>query len=196
MNRRSLVALTAIAAIVLPLSVLAQQGVTPSSEVPRAIRRDVPMTNAIRRAFAAGTRDTTGRPGANYWQLQTDYTINVRVDPATQTLTGTETIVLVNNSPDALRQINLRLDHNIFRPRVPFAASWVPGEITDGMVITKLAVNGDALDVSTIPSTGRATGGAGKATASNLDRTLGVIMLPTPIAPKSKATLDIGWRVK
>jgi len=48
------------------------------------------MTNTIRKAFAAGTRDRTGRPGASYWQLQTDYTINVRLDPATQTLTGTE----------------------------------------------------------------------------------------------------------
>src|SRR5437867_9821354 len=43
----------------------------------RAVRRDIPMTNAIRRAFAAGTRDSTGRPGHNYWQLRTDYTINV-----------------------------------------------------------------------------------------------------------------------
>ena len=196
MIRRPIVALAALAALVLPFSVLAQQGAAPASELPRAIRRDVPMTNAIRRAFAAGTRDTTGRPGPSYWQLQTDYTINVRVDPATQTLTGTETIALANNSPDALRQIYLRLDHNIFRNRVPFAASWTPGEITDGMVITKLVVNGDALDASTIPSTGRASAGAGKATASSLDRTLGIINLPAPIAPKSKATLEIGWRVK
>jgi hypothetical protein len=36
----------------------------------RAIRRDVPLTNAIRKAFKAGTRDFTGRPGPNYWQLQ------------------------------------------------------------------------------------------------------------------------------
>jgi hypothetical protein len=195
MIRRPVIALAAIAAVVLPFSVLAQQAAT-STELPRAIRRDVPMTNTIRRAFAAGTRDNTGRPGPNYWQLQTDYTINVRVDPATQTLTGTETIALINNSPDALRQISLRLDHNIFRARVPFATPWMPGEITDGMVITKLVVNGDALDASTIPATGRASAGAGKATASNLDRTLGVILLPTPVAPKSKATLEIGWRVK
>ena len=30
--------------------------------VPRAIRRDVPLTNAIRRAHDSGTRDMTGRP--------------------------------------------------------------------------------------------------------------------------------------
>src|SRR5262245_32265391 len=111
MIRRPILSLAALAAVVLPFSVLAQQAVTPN-ELARAVRRDVPMTNTIRRAFTAGTRDNTGRPGPNYWQLQTDYTINVRVDPATQTLTGSETIVLANNSPDTLRQIYIRLDHN------------------------------------------------------------------------------------
>ena len=198
MIHRRLVALAALAAILGPLSVLAEQAAQSQSaaELPRAIRRDLPMTNSIRRAFAAGTRDASGRPGPNYWQLQTDYTINVRVDPATQTLTGSETISLANNSPDALRQIYLRLDHNIFRNRVPFAASWVPGEITDGMVLTKLVVNGDALDTANASTTGAAPGGAGKPNASGLNRTLGLITLTTPIAPKSKATLEIGWRVK
>ena len=195
MIRRPLIALAAIAAAFVPFTGVAEQG-GAAQEVPRAIRRDVPMTTAIRRAFTAGTRDMTGRPGPNYWQLQTDYTINVRVDPATQTLTGNETIALVNNSPDPLREIYLRLDHNIFRPRVPFAASWVPGEITDGMVVTKLVVNDEALDASTIPATGQASAGAGKATASSLNRTLGLIRLTTPVAAKSKATLEIGWRLK
>ncbi|MFN5583562.1 MAG: M1 family peptidase, partial [Gemmatimonas sp.] len=44
-----------------------------ASRPPRAVRRDIPLTNAIRRAMAAGTRDSTGRPGAKYWQLRTDY---------------------------------------------------------------------------------------------------------------------------
>ena len=34
----------------------------------------------------------------------------MRLDPATQTLTGTEQITLHNNSPDALNQVRLRLD--------------------------------------------------------------------------------------
>jgi len=194
----------AIAALVAGLAVVpgisaeqqAGRGSAAPAELPRAIRRDVPMTNAIRRAFDAGTRDRTGRPTANYWQLQTDYTINVKVDPATQTLTGSEVIALKNNSPDALRSINMRLDHNIFRTRVPFASSWLPGEITDGMVITKLVVNGESLDMSTAATTGRATAGAGKASAVNLDKTLAAINLTTPIAPRSDAKLEIDWRVK
>src|SRR5258708_3552295 len=102
--------------------------------VPRAIRRDVPMTNAIRRAFEAGTRDGTGRPGPNYWQLQTDYTIEVQLAPETQTLTGTESIALHNNSPQELTEIVLRLDHNIYRGLLPRGTS-VPAENTDGIVV-------------------------------------------------------------
>jgi hypothetical protein len=80
------------------------------------------MTPVIRRAFAAGTRDSSGRPGRNYWQLRTDYTINVRLDPSTQRLTGTETVVIKNNSPDTLKQIGMRLDMNHFLFNVPRAA--------------------------------------------------------------------------
>ena len=82
-----------------------------SAQPPRAIRRDIPITNAIRRAFAAGTRDSTGKPGRNYWQLKTDYTIRVSLDPSSQRLTGSETITIHNASPDSLRNIVLRLDY-------------------------------------------------------------------------------------
>src|SRR6187200_1573226 len=127
MIRRVFISLVLIcSAIVLSPLVVAQtqtpappRGVQPPAEVPRAVRRDVPMTNAIRRAFDAGTRDWTGKPGPNYWQLQTDYTINVSLDPATQTLTGTETIKLQNNSPQPLTDVYLRLDHNNFRGLAP-----------------------------------------------------------------------------
>ena len=95
MIRRISIAL--VASVLGAAALFAQSGPSAQSgatEVPRGIRRDVPMTNAIRRAFDAGTRDLSGRPTAKYWQLQTDYTINVSLDPATATLTGSETIVL------------------------------------------------------------------------------------------------------
>src|SRR5437868_14930889 len=94
----------------------ASAGADPSM---RPVRRTIPMTPIIRRAFAAGTRDSSGRPGRNYWQLRTDYTINVKLDPSTQRLTGSETVVIRNNSPDTLRQIGMRLDMNHFLFTVP-----------------------------------------------------------------------------
>ena len=116
------------------------------------------MTNAIRHGFDAGTRDLSGRPGPNYWQLQVDYPIDAKLDPASDAITGSETIALHNNSPQELNEIVLRLDHNIFRGLVQRGAS-VPAENTDGMVITKLAVNGEQADLTAAPTGGRRGGG-------------------------------------
>ena len=204
---RSFLTLSAVVAVVSapapPISAQATPASTlaarTSTDVPRAIRRDIPLTNAIRRAFDAGTRDTTGRPGANYWQLRTDYVIQARLDPATQTITGTETITLHNASPQELASILLRLDHNIYRGLVPRGGS-VPAENTDGMVITKLAVNGDPIDLApaaaAIPSRGGGAGASRRNSATGLDQTLARINLATPVAAKSTATLEIAWRTK
>jgi hypothetical protein len=182
---------------------VAQTPPAAQSDIPRAVRRDLPMTNAIRRAMAAGTRDTSGRPGPNYWQLQTDYAIRVSLDPDAATLTGSETITVHNNSPQPLNEIYLRLDHNIFRQRQPFAASWVPGEITDGMVVTALSVNGVAANLAA-PAGGGGRGGrgggagagGGQVSVSGLDRTLALVRLPAPIAATSRGTVEISWRTK
>ncbi len=98
MLKRLVLAAILISPVTVPAAYVALEAQAAAQATPRAIRRDVPLTNAIRRALDAGTRDFTGRPGPNYWQLQTDFTIRVRLDPATQTLTGTETIVVHNNS--------------------------------------------------------------------------------------------------
>src|SRR5436190_482490 len=78
-------ALVAAALLASPITLSAQTN-TPAPE--RAIRRDIPLTNTIRRAFAAGTRDSTGSPGRNYWQLWTDYKIAARLDVPTSTVIG------------------------------------------------------------------------------------------------------------
>jgi hypothetical protein len=185
-----------------PLTAQAQPAATAApSQVPRGIRRDIPLTNAIRRAFDAGTRETTGKPGPNYWQLEADYTINVTLDPDTDTLTGTETIVMHNNSPQELNEIMLRLDHNIFRGLVPRGTS-VPAENTEGMVVTSLTVNGEAVDLAAPAPRGggRGRGGAPGAprrlAASGMDQTLARVSLSTPVAAKSNATLEIAWHTK
>src|SRR5688572_72324 len=164
----------------------------------RAIRRDIPITNSIAKAYAAGTRDSTGKPGRNYWQLKTDYTIQARIDPATAVITGSETILLHNESPEPLSEIRLRLDHNIYRPTVPQGLS-VPAETTDGMVVTKFVVDGQVVDLNA-PPPGRGGGRGGQQPASlrasQMDQTNARIFLATPIAPKSVAKLEIDWRTK
>ena len=167
----------------------------PAPTTPRAIRRDVPLTNSIRRAFTGGTRNTSGRPGDSYWQLQTDFAISAKLDPATQTITGTETITVHNNSPQELGDLYLRLDHNIFRPLVTRGLS-TPAETTEGMVVTRIAVDGEAIDLAAPPPGGRGGGQARRLAASGLETTLARITLAKPIAAQSKGTLEIAWRTK
>jgi hypothetical protein len=172
---------------------------TAAGRSDRAIQRNIPMTPVIQRAFSAGTRDSSGRPGRNYWQLRTDYTINVRLDPATSRLTGRETVVIRNGSPDTLRQIGLRLDMNHFLFNVPRAAPWVPSELTDGMIITRMVVNGQ--EVSLTPPAPQGRGGGAPAAAggpfvTGLRSTVARVNLSKFIAPRENATLEIEWNHK
>ncbi len=167
-------------------------------ELPtRSVRRDIPLTNSILKALKAGTRDFSGKPGPNYWQLKTDYTISARLLPETQTIYGMERIVLHNNSPDELDEILLRLDHNIYRPFVPRGYS-VPAETTAGMIITSLSVNGVEVDLAARPVEQRfgEEPREKKLGVSGLDQTVAVITLANPVGALSKATLDIKWHTK
>src|SRR5258706_1277756 len=142
MAARRLIAL-AVPAVLAPLNLAAQATATAppatarsqptvASRYPeRPVRRDIPMTDMIKRAFAAGTRDSTGRPGRNYWQLWTDYKINARLDSATSVVSGRETLTFRNNSDSAMRSVVLRLDQNIFRPEAPHVSAM--DALTDGM---------------------------------------------------------------
>ncbi len=198
MIRRRFAALP-LFALVLSLPSAAQ----PVPKQPeRAIRRDIPLTNMIRRAMAAGTRDSTGRPGRNYWQLWTDYTISARLDPSTSRVSGRESIVLSNNSDSALNRIVMRLDQNIYAPNVP-RAERMP-DITDGMQISAMSVNGVAADLNLeaigclgpYRQGGAAPAPLAKPRATELAMTSACIGLPTPIPAKGKATIDVEWNFK
>jgi hypothetical protein len=202
--------IVAAASLTFPIALVAQ---LPASRLPeRAVRRDIPITNSIRRAFAAGTRDSTGRPGRNYWQIRTDYTISARLDAPTSRLTGHETVVLHNNSPDSLDRIFLRLDPNIFIGNTPQLAPWVPSEVTDGMVITRMTVNGVSVNVppplnAAGPEGARAAQAAATAqgaqvpnqptiTQATYRTTSAQVRLPTKLLPHSTTTLEIDWNHK
>lgn len=167
----------------------------PPGALERAIRRDIPLTNAIRRALAAGTRDSTGRPGRNYWQLWTDYRIDVRLDTASSRLFGREVVTVRNDSPDTLRQIGLRLDMNLFLWNAPRAAPWAPAEITDGMVITRMAVDGTPVNLAA-PQGGRGATPGPLPNVIGLQSTVARINLATPVPPRASARLEIEWNHK
>ncbi|HEX6694115.1 MAG TPA: M1 family metallopeptidase, partial [Longimicrobiales bacterium] len=173
-------------------------GMQGSAIPERAVRRNIPMTNQIRRAHEAGTRDSTGRPGANYWQLRTDYTIRASLDEKASVLRGSETIVLRNGSRDTLGDIRMRLDQNIFRPHAYLASSWMPSEVTDGMVITSMKINGQPVSLTPPANAGRGGGAPTTPTMQGITMTNARLVLPASarIMPGASATLDIEWNFK
>ncbi len=159
------------------------------------MRRDIPLTNMIRRAFAAGTRDSTGRPGAHYWQIWTDYAIEARLDAPAGVVTGHERVTVQNNSDSAMRAIVLRLDQNIFSSNVP--RSEAAPVLTDGMQVTALTVDGQAVNLNPPPRFGGRGPNAAPPqvtlAAYNLTQTLAMITLPAPVPAHGSFTLTADW---
>lgn len=60
-------------------------------------------------------RNAAGAPGYRYWQQKVDYDIQVRLDEPGKRVSGAETIVYHNNSPDSLPYLWLLLDQNRFK---------------------------------------------------------------------------------
>lgn len=186
------------ATVVLALAVMPAGGIAQRVQYPeRAVRRDIPMTDMIRRAFAAGTRDSTGRPGARYWQLWTDYTISARLDPAAGVVTGHERVVVQNGSDSSWRMIVLRLDQNIFAP-VAARSQTAPGAIrlTDGMQVTALAVNGKVVNLNPPPRRFARPGEPPlpvTLAAYNLTQTSAYITLPDSAPAHGAVTLEADW---
>jgi hypothetical protein len=148
----------------------------------------------IRRAHAAGTRDSTGQPGRNYWQAAVDYSIDARLDAATSTVSGRERVVIHNHGDQPLTAIVLRLDQNIFSPTADRLTGGLALEPTEGMKVTRLTINGQNVELRSgslrrgeTPSVPTATG---------LATTVAQILLPTPIAPRSTATLEVDWNFR
>jgi hypothetical protein len=73
----------------------------------------------VQKAYKKGTREADGKPGKNYWQNTGNYNISITVTPPDRTVKGTEQITYFNNSPDTLRQLNMKLIMNIHRLYYP-----------------------------------------------------------------------------
>lgn len=92
-----------------------------------------------------------GEPGPKYWQNRANYTINVALDTASKTISGTVSILYINNSPDALQYLWLQLDQNTYKKeaRSNFFTGRVPrpDQHTTGYTIESVALDyGDLLE--------------------------------------------------
>lgn len=100
----------------------------------------------MQRAYQKKTRSFDGKPGVNYWQNGSVYDIKVTVDPSTRMVTGKETILYKNNSPDSLGQLVIRLYQNLNKPGAQRDFPLDTLALNSGVKINHLLVGGDTLD--------------------------------------------------
>lgn len=131
------------------------------------------------KSYERGTRSWDGKPGPKYWQNRASYTISASIEPKSRQLSGDETIVYVNNSPDTLKMIRLKLQHDRYRKGVQRAFDVDPGDISDeGTHIESLVINGKPI------------------AAANQNRFatfLDVAIKEMPLLPNSSVTLTVRW---
>jgi hypothetical protein len=134
------------------------------------------VPNNVNEAYAKGTRSKDGKPGPNYWQNTGNYVINVKVNPPSKTITGTETITYTNNSPETLKNLNIKLILNIHKPGAARQNGVSADYLSTGIIIDKYTENGE---VRKIRDAGANT-------------TLRIAMAK-PLAPKSSVVVTFDW---
>src|SRR5476649_250166 len=100
------------------------------------------MPRDVQRAFKKETRSPDGRPGKNYWQNTARYNITVSALPPGRNISGNEVITYINNSPDTLKRIVMRLMQNIHKPGSIRNGDIDSVYLTSGVFIDGFRVNG------------------------------------------------------
>jgi hypothetical protein len=135
------------------------------------------MPRDITQAYKKGTRSVDGRPGAKYWQNKGRYIISITATPPSRLIKGTEQIVYVNNSPDTLKRLNMKLIMNIHRP----------GAARDRIASADYLSTGLQMDTFLISGKKRSWNNNAAATTNQS------VALPKPLMPHDSVTMNISW---
>ncbi|MFD2570795.1 M1 family metallopeptidase [Spirosoma soli] len=134
------------------------------------------MPRNVKKAYQKGTRSIDGKPGPKYWQNSARYTINITATPPNRTIRGTEDITYVNNSPDTLRNLVIKL----------FLNSHKPGAARQGAASDNYLTSGIHIDKYTENNTPKNWQEAGTATAKR-------VALTKPLLPRDSVKLSFDW---
>lgn len=152
----------------------------------RQLNEYLPTSNVYRTA--------SGAPGHQYWQQRADYKIDVTLDDAKQTLTGTAKITYYNNSPDALKYIWLQMDQNRFDPETSMdQMSRITPENSKSMTMERFRKHVDeqvfdgGFKVSSLQDSG------GASLAYTVVGSMMRIDLPSPLQAGQVTEFSIGW---
>lgn len=116
-------------------------------KIERPLPYPVEAPASYQMAINNGTRTENGEPGKNYWQNYSYYTMHAEIDPETNMLYGNSQITFENNSPHEQHVIVLELAQNVHKAGIPKNEYF---EITDGMELTRIAVEGTDIEETNI----------------------------------------------
>ncbi len=106
----------------------------------------LPFPRNFEKSYEKGLRSWDGAPGVQYWQNRSDYKINIELDPKEGELEGSQEVTYFNNSPDSLKIIRLKLQHDLYRKGGQRSDDIDPKDVTNGVEIKQLLVNGIPID--------------------------------------------------
>ena len=135
------------------------------------------MPRNIKQAYQNETRSPDGRPGIHYWQNYGRYNISVSALPPNRTITGKEDITYINNSPDSLKNIVIRIIENIHKPGAIRATPAGADYLTDGVSIDSFTINGTKKNWR----------------EDGYHNTWYPVSLAQPLAPADSVRLHIAW---
>lgn len=142
-----------------------------------AQQTSLPFPRNFEKSYEKGMRNWDGMPGVNYWQNHSAYKIKVALDPKNRKIEGSEEVTYHNESPDSLKLIRIKLIHDLYKKGGQRAQDINPDDITDGVEIKQLEVNGIAVEKE-----------AQRRHDTYLD-----VRLKQSIPPKSSVKLNIAW---
>jgi hypothetical protein len=141
------------------------------------------LTTNIQDAYKKSTRNESGAPGINYWQNRGDYDMKIKFEPATNILSGEETIAYYNNSPDSLKKLIIRLYPDFYKKGVQRGTMFdevKEKDLNDGVTIDTLMIGDETINVADTK----------KAVHNNTN----LIVTPANVVmPHSKLNLVVKW---
>lgn len=148
----------------------------------RQLGQELPTPNSYRTA--------SGAPGADYWQQQVDYKMNIEIDDENMRLYGTSNITYKNNSPDELRYLWIQLDQNV---RAPESDSPKLRGSTVSDQVSMRALEGMQNTFDGGFKIEKVTNSSDQSMSYTINKTMMRVDLPQPLKSGAKTSLNIKW---
>lgn len=149
----------------------------------RQLGTELPTPNSYRAA--------SGAPGPEYWQVQADYDMKIKLNDEERRIYGEETVTFHNSSPDVLNYLWMQLDQNV-RSKDSDSHKIRTSEVDPERVSLRMVENMEptfegGFNIDYIKDIN------GKDLKYTINKTMMRIDPPTPIQPGTSISFKIKW---